>query len=128
MSQPVVIDNGTGMIKAGFAGSDKPRVVIRSYVGRTKHQRVMPGGALEGNEIFIGNKADEHRGALTLSYPIEHGVVQNWQDMVMKLFFYKNLETFIECRPNNNSSYFRKAYFTTSTRKKILMSQVKIMP
>jgi actin-related protein len=42
-SQPVVIDNGTGLIKAGFAGLDKPRVVFRNMVGRTKHVRVMPG-------------------------------------------------------------------------------------
>ena len=47
MNQPLVIDNGTGVIKAGFAGTDKPRVVFHSYVGRPKHQRVMNGGALE---------------------------------------------------------------------------------
>lgn len=26
LNQPVVIDNGTGVIKAGFAGADKPKV------------------------------------------------------------------------------------------------------
>lgn len=51
-NQPVVIDNGSGIIKAGFAGADKPRVVFRSIVGRTKHVRVMPGGALEGSEVY----------------------------------------------------------------------------
>ena len=81
MNQPVVIDNGTGVLKAGFAGTDKPRIVFRSYVGRPKHQRVMPGGALEGIDALVGNKADQHRGALILSYPIDHGVVQNWHDM-----------------------------------------------
>lgn len=50
-NQPIVIDNGSGVIKAGFAGADKPRVVFRSYVGRTKHVRIMPGGALEGNDM-----------------------------------------------------------------------------
>ena len=30
---------------------------------------------------FVGSKADEHRGALILNYPIEHGVVKNWADM-----------------------------------------------
>lgn len=29
----------------------------------------------------MGAKADAHRGALRLSYPIEHGVVTNWADM-----------------------------------------------
>lgn len=27
LNQPVVIDNGTGIIKAGFAGADKPKVL-----------------------------------------------------------------------------------------------------
>ena len=80
-NQPVVLDNGTGMVKAGFAGADKPRVVFRSCVGRPKHHRIIPGGALEGGEVFVGSKVEEHRGALLLSYPMEHGVVQNWSDM-----------------------------------------------
>lgn len=80
-NQPVVIDNGTGVLKAGFSGAEKPRVVFRSYVGRPKHMRMMPGGALEGRETFIGSKADAHRGALILSYPMEHGVVKDWADM-----------------------------------------------
>ena len=50
-NQPIVIDNGTGILKAGFAGADKPRVVFRSYVGRTKHTRMMPGGALDGSDM-----------------------------------------------------------------------------
>jgi centractin len=80
-NQPVVIDNGTGVLKAGLAGGDKPKVVFRSCVGRIKHERVMPGGALEGGDVFIGSKAEEHRGALKLSYPVENGIVQNWNDM-----------------------------------------------
>jgi len=80
-NQPVVIDNGTGVLKAGFASAEKPRVVFRSYVGRPKHLRMMPGGALEGSNTFIGAKADDHRGALTLSYPMDHGVVKDWGDM-----------------------------------------------
>lgn len=80
-NQPIVIDNGTGMIKAGFAGADKPRVVFRSCVGRPKHHRIIPGGALEGGDVFVGSKVEEHRGALLLSFPMEHGVVQNWSEM-----------------------------------------------
>lgn len=81
-NQPIVIDNGTGLLKAGFAGADKPRAVYRSCVGRVKHHRVMPGGALDGgNDVFVGSKVEEHRGALLIDYPMEHGVVHNWQDM-----------------------------------------------
>ncbi len=81
MNQPIVIDNGSGILKAGFAGADKPRVVFRSYVGRTKHMRMMAGGALDGSEVHIGAKAEAHRGALMLSYPMNHGIVENWGDM-----------------------------------------------
>ena len=79
--QPVVIDNGSGLIKAGFAGGDKPRVVFRSFVGRTKFTRAMPGGALEGTDTLVGIKAEDHRGALLLNYPMKHGIVENWSDM-----------------------------------------------
>ncbi|PVZ97648.1 hypothetical protein BB558_006381 [Smittium angustum] len=78
-NQPVVIDNGSGVIKAGFAGDDQPKCYIPSYVGRPKHTRIM-AGAVEGN-YFVGRKAEELRGLLRISYPIEHGVVTNWDDM-----------------------------------------------
>ncbi|XP_073526468.1 uncharacterized protein [Phyllobates terribilis] len=35
--QPLVVDNGTGMVKAGFAGDDAPRAVFPSIVGRPRH-------------------------------------------------------------------------------------------
>ena len=34
----LVIDNGSGMCKAGFAGDDAPRAVFPSIVGRPRHQ------------------------------------------------------------------------------------------
>ncbi len=38
--QSVVVDNGSGCIKAGFAGDDAPRSVFPSIVGRPKHPGV----------------------------------------------------------------------------------------
>lgn len=34
----LVVDNGSGMVKAGFAGEDAPRAVFPSIVGRPRHQ------------------------------------------------------------------------------------------
>lgn len=48
-------------------------------VGRPKHVRVM-AGALEG-DTFIGSKAQEFRGLLKIKYPMEHGIVTDWDDM-----------------------------------------------
>ena len=34
----LVCDNGSGMVKSGFAGDDAPRAVFPSIVGRPRHQ------------------------------------------------------------------------------------------
>ena len=39
----LVCDNGSGMVKAGFAGDDAPRSVFPSIVGRPRHMGVMVG-------------------------------------------------------------------------------------
>jgi centractin len=76
---PIVLDNGSGTIRAGFAGEDLPKCYFPSFVGRPKHLRVL-AGALEG-DVFIGQRAQELRGLLKIRYPLEHGIVTDWDDM-----------------------------------------------
>jgi len=100
VNQPVVIDNGSGVIKAGFAGDQVPKCHFPNYIGRPKHTRVM-AGALEG-DLFVGPKAQEHRGLLSIRYPMEHGVVTDWNDMerIWQYIYSKDqLQTFSEEHP-----------------------------
>ncbi|KAL6451281.1 Actin-2 [Candida maltosa Xu316] len=78
-NQPVVIDNGSGNLKAGFAGEEKPKTFASAIIGRPKYQKIM--AAEPQDQLYIGNSAQENRGLLKISYPIEHGIVNNWSDM-----------------------------------------------
>ena len=62
---PVVIDNGTGMVKAGFSGDDAPRAIFRPIVGRPKKQVLMVGW--EHKDCYVGDEAVSKRGILILS-------------------------------------------------------------
>eukprot|EP01084_Bolivina_argentea_P111426 198806_1 len=95
----LVVDNGSGMVKAGFSGDDAPRTVFPSIVGRPKAKQIMVGMATK--ECFVGDEAQSKRGILSLKYPIAHGIVNNWDDMekIWHHTFYNELRIEPEDRP-----------------------------
>jgi len=75
----VVIDNGSGMVKAGFSGEEAPRDVFPSCVGRPRNASALQG--VTHNEFYIGEEALAKKGVLNITNPIKSGKVEDWADM-----------------------------------------------
>ena len=68
----VVIDNGSYATKAGFTGNDAPNVILNSIVGKhvTRHK-----------ESYIGREAKAMGSFVNLKYPINRGIITDWDAM-----------------------------------------------
>ncbi len=81
---PVVLDVGSFMCKAGFAGDDAPRELNHSVVGRVKHAGANPcmisATGLPQRTTYVGAEAYSKLGILNLTWPVDRGVVVEWTD------------------------------------------------
>ncbi len=72
----VVIDVGSGLVKAGFGGEDGPRSIFNSIVGTPKEVGLMVG--MELKERYVGDDAISKYEIMNFSYPIQRGEVTDW--------------------------------------------------
>ncbi|KAJ3677911.1 hypothetical protein LUZ60_001714 [Juncus effusus] len=79
--QPLVCDNGTELIRAGFAGNDAPTSAFHNIVCRAKHTRAK--NRVGQYDTYVGHEAEiqSNLGCLPLQYPMERGRITNWDDM-----------------------------------------------
>ncbi|XP_011497484.1 PREDICTED: actin-related protein 2 isoform X1 [Ceratosolen solmsi marchali] len=83
----IVCDNGTGFIKCGYAGANFPAHIFPSIVGRPIIRAANKIGDIEVKQEFcvrdlmVGEEASKLRSMLEISYPMQNGIVRNWEDM-----------------------------------------------
>lgn len=77
--QSVVIDNGSHAIKAGLATENNPKVILDSVLGRLLSND--KEAQIEHKKLYIGSEAKEKHSFLNLTYPINRGIITNWDAM-----------------------------------------------
>ena len=78
----IVCDNGTGFVKVGYAGQNFPSSIFPSMVGRPilRAEETL-SETIELKEVMCGDEAAAVRHSLDIHYPVECGIVKNWEDM-----------------------------------------------
>ena len=88
MEDPIVCDNGTGFIKAGRCTSHFPQHSVPSVIGHPHPNFAeLVDRTIDMNSEFIGEQIEEKRAALKLTYPMEEGIVKDW-DIMEKVWAY----------------------------------------
>ncbi|CAI0627174.1 unnamed protein product [Linum tenue] len=112
----VVIDNGTGYTKMGFAGNVEPCFILPTVVAvnesfldqsrassKANWLAQHSAGVLADLDFFIGDEAiTKSRSSSTynLSYPIQHGQVDNWD--AMERYWQQSIFNYLRCDPEDH--------------------------
>lgn len=82
-SEPIIIDIGSGTLKAGFANDDAPKCVIPMIIGRPKAPGILVG--MDQKDDYVGHEAKAKKNLLILEEPVQRGVIVNI-DSINKIF------------------------------------------
>ena len=104
---PIVIDNGTGYTKMGWAGNKKPQFVISTAItlppthpsaGVQRNTSNVKG--LEDLDFVIGDEALKANKTHTVGYPIRHGQIDDWQ--LMESYWHDSFYKYLRCDPEDH--------------------------
>jgi len=90
----IVCDNGTGFVKCGFAGANFPASIFPSMIGRPILRSEEKIDNVQLQDIMVGDEAQKLRMMLQITYPLDNGIIRNWDDMqyVWDYTFYDKLK------------------------------------
>eukprot|EP00347_Sterkiella_histriomuscorum_P005121 403357814 len=85
--KPLILDLGTQAIKVGFSelqnGDRFPQMMIPTLVGFPKITKINSGSMQNQDQTFVGLEALKRSPLLCLKYPIEHGIILDWDEIDM---------------------------------------------
>ena len=82
---PIIIDIGTGEVKAGFNGQERPKILFKNQFGEPKYNKILKQFNKDNKQvkdIYIGEKCDSCLSALKLRKPVDHGSFTNSEDII----------------------------------------------
>ncbi|CAB59802.2 Actin/actin-like protein [Schizosaccharomyces pombe] len=80
-SAPIVLDNGTGFVKVGYAKDNFPRFQFPSIVGRPILRAEEKTGNVQIKDVMVGDEAEAVRSLLQVKYPMENGIIRDFEEM-----------------------------------------------
>ena len=82
---PIIVDVGSGEVKAGFSGEEQPKTIFKNYFGEPKYKKVLRAFNKENqelNEQYIGEDCEKYMGLIKLRFPVKHGTFEKEQDIL----------------------------------------------
>jgi actin-related protein len=74
-NDPIIIDIGSGYLKAGFASDDAPKVMIPMLLGKPKSKGALVG--MDQKEWYIGEEVVSKKQFLNVEYPVVGGRIED---------------------------------------------------
>eukprot|EP00992_Anisonema_acinus_P000159 TRINITY_DN10060_c3_g2_i1.p1 TRINITY_DN10060_c3_g2~~TRINITY_DN10060_c3_g2_i1.p1 ORF type:complete len:437 (-),score=147.46 TRINITY_DN10060_c3_g2_i1:113-1369(-) len=99
-SKVVVIDAGTGFTKMGYAGNYEPSFTVPSVYAENNALKGKSKKGLEDLDFLIGSDAMSNYMNYGTTYPIKHGIVQDW-DAVERMWS-QCLYKYLRCDPEEH--------------------------
>jgi len=103
----IVMDNGTGYTKMGFAGlgaasNHVPSFVIPTIIAQDDPKKKKAGkkGGLDDLDYYIGNEAEKRRKTMNVNSPINSGVIDNWDNM--EKFWNRCIYGYLQANPEDH--------------------------
>jgi len=100
----VVIDNGTGFTKMGFAGNCEPQYIIPTVIalqeGKGAQKAANQKKGVDDLDFFIGDEALNYSKTYDLFYPVRHGQIENWTHM--EYFWEHCIFKYLRCEPEDH--------------------------